>query len=254
LNVYQALAYETGVTALGPIVSALLRLKGEGAENVPDQGGALVVSNHRNPVLDPAAIAINIARPINFVAASVAFMIPGVSQLFRGVGARSMDVFGGEKSKEDLSEAARLIQDGELVGVFPEGVHTIAHLHSVSKIRTFRTGFARIALEARAPIIPVAVIGKGERNLPTVPPWMVKPFFDHPEFQKGVSWTYYKRVLVRVGRPLDLSGFYDEEMDKALISQISGKVRRVIIKLYNGEDLDRFLTGEVPFDIAYDRV
>jgi 1-acyl-sn-glycerol-3-phosphate acyltransferase len=254
LNVYQALAYELGVTTLGPFISAMLRLRGEGAENVPEQGGALIVSNHRNPVLDPVSIALNVNRPINFVAASVAFMIPGVSQLFRGVGARSMDVFGGERSQQDLSEAARLIQDGELVGVFPEGVHTIAHLHSVSKIRTFRTGFARIALEARSPIIPVAVIGKGERNLPTLPAWMVKPFFDHPEFQTGVSWTYYKRVMVRIGTPIDLSGYYDEVMDKALISQISGKVRRIIIKLYNGEDLDRFMNGKIPFDIAYDRV
>lgn len=254
MNVYQALAYEVAVTTVGPLVSTMLRLKGEGHENIPEQGGALLVSNHRNPVLDPAAIALNITRPINFVAASVAFMLPGVSQLFRAVGAQSMDVFGGAKSKEDLSVAAQLIKDGELVGVFPEGVHTIAHLHSVSKIRTFRTGFARIALEARAPIIPIAVIGQGERNLPTVPPWLVKQFFDHPEFQTGVTWTYYKRVSVRIGRPLDLSGCYDMEMDKALISQISGKVRRIIIKLYNGEDLERFMTGEVPFDIAYDRV
>lgn len=254
MNVYQALAYEVGVTAVGPLVSALLRLRGEGEENIPAQGGALLVSNHRNPFIDPAAIALNVTRPINFVAASVAFMIPGISQAFRMVGAQSMDVLGGARSRDDLSEAARLIQDGELVGVFPEGVHTIAHLHSVSKIRTFRTGFARIALEAKAPIIPIAVIGQGERNLPRVPPWMVKPFFDHPEFQDGVSWTYYKRVFVRIGMPLDLSSYYGEAMDKALISQISGKVRRVIIKLYNGEDRDRFLTGEAPFDIAYDRV
>lgn len=254
MNVYQALAYEVAVTTIGPLVSALLRLKGEGEENIPETGGALIVSNHRNPILDPAAITLNVTRPINFVAASVAFMIPGFSHVVRGLGAQSMDVFGGAKSKEDLSVAAQLIKDGELVGVFPEGVHTIAHLHSVSKIRTFRTGFARIALEAQAPIIPVAVIGQGERNLPTIPTWMVKPFFDHPEFQAGVSWTYYKRVLVRIGRPMDLSGYYGEEMNKALISQISGKVRRVIIKLYNGEDLDRFMTGEKPFDIAYDRV
>lgn len=254
MNVYQALAYEVAVTTVGPLLSSLLRLRGEGRDNIPESGGALIVSNHRNPVLDPASIALNITRPVNFVAASVAFMIPGFSQLVRAFGARSMDVFGGAQSKEDLSEAARLIRDGELVGVFPEGVHTIAHLHTVSKIRTFRTGFARIALEARAPIIPVAVIGRGERNLPRVPPRLVKPFFDHPEFQEGVSWTYYKKVLVRIGRPLDLSGYYDEEMTKALISQISGKVRRIIIKLYDGEDLDRFMTGTKPFDIAYDRV
>ena len=254
MNVYQALTYETLRLTLGPPIAAMLRMKGEGQEHVPREGGALIVSNHRNPFIDPASIAYMVERPINFIAASVAFTIPGLSHLFRSVGAKPIDVLGGEKSKEGLSTAGELLKEGELVGVFPEGVHTIAHPHSVAKIRNFRTGFARIALQARAPIIPVAVIGRGERNLPTVPPWLVKPFFDHPEFQDGVHWTYYRRVFVRIGKPLDLSGLYDEETTKELIDQLSGKVRRVIIKLYNGEDLDRFLTGELPFDIAYDRV
>ncbi len=254
MNVYQALTYETLRFTIGPVIAGMLRLKGEGMENVPAEGGALIVSNHRNPVIDPGSIAYLVERPINFIAASVAFKIPVVSRLFKSVGARPLYVMGGERSRSELQEAVDLIKEGELVGVFPEGVHTIAHPHSVSKIRTFRTGFARIALQAKAPLIPVAVIGRQERNLPTLPPWLVKPFFDHPEFQDGVHWTYYKRVRVRIGRPLDLSGYYDQEMSKAEISQISGKVRRVIIKLYNGEDLDRFLTGEKPFDIAYDRV
>lgn len=254
MNVYQALTYETARMAIGPLFSAALRLKGEGEWNIPAEGGALIVSNHRNPVLDPMSIALRVERPINFVAASVAFGIPGVGQLFKAVGAMPLDVFGGEKAWEGLDHVVDMVRDGELVGVFPEGVHTIAHLHSVSKIRTFRTGFARIALRAKVPIIPVAVVGTGERNLPTVPPALVKPFFDHPEFQKGVQWTYYKRAFVRVGRPLDLSGFYDQDMTKDEISQISGKVRRIIIKLYDGEDRERFVTGELPFDIAYDRV
>jgi 1-acyl-sn-glycerol-3-phosphate acyltransferase len=254
LDVYQALTYETVRLTIGPLVSAMLRLKGEGEDNIPAEGGALIVINHRNPILDPMCVALRSERIINFVAASVAFGLPVVSQLFKGVGAMPLDVFGGEKSKEGLDHVVQMVQDGELVGVFPEGVHTIAHLHSVSKIRTFRTGFARIALQAKVPIIPVAVIGTGERNLPTIPPSLVKPFFDHPEFQKGVQWTYYKRAFVRIGRPLDLSGYFDQDMTKEEIDQISGKVRRIIIKLYDGEDRERFVTGELPFDIAYDRV
>lgn len=254
MNVYQAIAYETTRLTIGAVLSALLRIKGEGVDNVPAEGGALIVSNHRNPVIDPFSIGLNVERPVNFVAASFAFSLPGVGQMFRAVGARPMDVTGGEKARRNLQDLVGLIDRGDLVCVFPEGVHTIAHPHSVSKIRNFRTGFARIALQARAPLIPVAVIGRQERNLPTIPPWAVKPFFDHPEFKQGVKWTYYKRVHVRIGRPLDLSGYFDREISKAEISQISGKVRRIIIKLYNGEDLDRFLTGELPFDIAYDRV
>ncbi len=254
MNVYQCLMYETTRMMIGPAVKVLLRMKCEGAGNVPAEGGALIVGNHRNPVLDPMSIARNVDRPINFVAASVAFKLPVVSQLFRGLGAMPMDVFGGKQSGEDMNQAVEMLKEGELVGVFPEGVHTIAHLNSVSKIRNFRTGFARIALRARVPLIPAAVVGMGERNLPAIPPALVKPFFDHPEFQNGVRWTYYKRVHVRIGRPIDLGPYYDEEISKALIDEISGKMRRIIIKLYDGEDLDRFLTGETPFDIYYDRV
>lgn len=254
MNVYQLLTYNFAIMTAGPVVRMLLRMKIEGGENVPEEGGALIVANHRNPVIDPASVALSVSRPINFVAASVAFGLPGVSQLFKAVGAMPLDVFGGEKSQEGLNAAVSLLEVGDLVGVFPEGVHTIAHLHTVAKIRNFRTGFARIALKAKVPIVPVAVIGTGERNLPRIPPALVKPFFDHPEFQNGVQWSYYKRVRVRVGRPIDLGGLYEEEMTKQLIDQLAGKVRRVIIKLYNGEDLDRFMTGEKPFDIAYDRV
>ena len=254
MNVYQCLTYETVRMAIGPAFGLMMRMRSEGNENVPAQGGALIVANHRNPLLEPMSIAYKVERPVNFVAASVAFKLPVVNRVVRALGGIPVDVFGGRQSQDDLNNAVQMLRDGELVCVFPEGVHTIAHLHTVAKIRNFRTGFSRIALRAQVPVIPVAVIGMGERNLPTVPPALVKPFFDHPEFQDGVKWTYYKRVRVRIGKPIDLSGYYDQELTKELIDRVSGKVRRIIIKLYDGEDLDRFLTGETPFDIFTDRV
>jgi 1-acyl-sn-glycerol-3-phosphate acyltransferase len=253
VNVYQVLLYHASQLVVGPVVSRMVRLKCEGLENVPAEGGALIVSNHRS-LMDPLSIGMCVERQINFAAGSFAFSVPLVGPIFKAWGVIPLNVFGGEKSKQDLETAVKLLEDGELVGVFPEGVHTLAHPHRVSRIQTFRTGFARVALRARVPIIPVAVIGLGERNLPKVPYSMIKPFFDHPDFRQGVQWIYYRRVHVRIGRPFDLAELYDEEMTKSLIDQVSGKVRRVIIKLYNGEDLDRFLTGERPFDIAYDRV
>jgi len=255
MNVYQALFYETSRILIGPVFSRILHLKSEGSENVPAEGGALIVSNHRNPVLDPFSVALSVPnRQINFVALDVAFVFPVVKQLFGAWGAFPLAVFGGKKSQEGLEHAIELLKEGELVGIFPEGVHTLARPHAVSKIMTFRTGFARIALTARVPIIPAAVIAYGERNLPKIPPSLVKPFFDHPDFQQGLQWIYYKRVHVRIGKPIDISGFYGEEITKKLIDQLAGKVRRIVTKLYNGEDLDRFLTGEKPFDIVTDRV
>ncbi len=230
-----------------------LHLKCEGQENIPRDGGALIVSNHRS-LLDPVCIGYKVERQISFAAGSFAFDLPVVRSLFRAFGAIPLNVFGGEKSKADLDKAVELLRQGELVGVFPEGVHTLANPRRVSRIQNFRTGFARVALNARVPIVPVAVIARGERNLPRVPPALVKPFFNHPEFENGVRWIIYKRVLVRIGKPLDLGELYDEEHAKSMIDSVSGKVRRIIMKMYNGEDLDRFVTGARPFDIVYERV
>lgn len=253
MNVYQALVYNISRTVAGPLIALKLRLKAEGLENVPEEGGALVVANHRS-LMDPVVVGYSIERPISFAAGSFAFGIPLVGSIFKAWGAIPVNVFGGEKSREDLNHAVELLQKGQLVGVFPEGIHTIAKPHRVSKIQNFYTGFARVAIRARRPIIPAAVIGLGERNLPRVPPALVKPFFDHPSFSQGVEWITYKHAMLRVGRPIWLSELYEEPMTKKLIDQLAGKVRRIIIKLYNGEDLERFMTGEKPFDIAYDRV
>ncbi|MDD5748939.1 MAG: lysophospholipid acyltransferase family protein, partial [Actinomycetota bacterium] len=247
MNVNQALFYESSRIMIGPLISRLFHLRSEGAENVPKEGGALIVSNHRNPVLDPFSIALSVPhRQINFVALDVAFALPVVKQLFEAWGAFGLSVSGGKESKAGLEHAVELLREGELVGIFPEGVHTLAKPHAVSKIMSFRTGFARIALQAKVPIIPACVIAYGERNLPKIPPWLLKPFFDHPDFQNGLQWIYYKRAHVKIGKPIDISGLYGEEITKSLIDQLAGKVRRIIMKLYNGEDLDRFLTGEKP--------
>lgn len=254
MDVHQTIAYDLSRWTAGPALALAMRLKCEGAENIPAEGGALIASNHRNPLLDPFALAIKIERPINFLAASVFFHLPVVGRVYRAWGAMPLELEGGEKSRKCLDRAVEMLGDGELVGMFPEGVHTIARSKAAHKVRTFRTGFARIALSARVPVVPVALVGRGERTLVRFPPSVVKPFFDHPDFQQGAELGYYKRLTIRVGRPLDLSAFHYDEVTADLINRVSGKVRRIVSKLYNGDDLDRFMTGEKPFDISCDRV
>lgn len=254
MDVYQQLAYNSARWTFGPLLSLLIRLKCQGQENIPHEEGALVVANHRNPFLDPFAMAIKIARPVNFMAASVFFTLPVVGRIYHTWGVVPLEVSGGKNSHESLEKAASLLKEGELVCMYPEGVHTIANTRKAHKIGTFKTGFARIALLARALIIPVALIGRGERTLARFPPWMVNPFFDHPDYSQGAEIGYYKRLLIRIGRPLDLSGFYDEEITSHLVRQISEKVRRIIINLYNGDELDRFMTGDGPIDVASSQI
>ena len=134
------------------------------------------------------------------------------------------------------------------------GGETILEPGKVDKIKTFKTGFARLALDARVPVIPCCVIGLSERRMPTIPGPLVDKVIKHPKAGQGYSSVMYKRAACRIGVPLDFGDLYDKPVNKQLLDLITNKVRQIIMKLYNGEDLDRFLTGETPFDFAYERV
>lgn len=248
------LFYETLRFVIGPMIKLRLRLRIDGQENVPDLGPALIVCNHRSS-LDPVILAYCVPnRYINFGAAAWSWNIPVYGQLHQWVGAFPLNLSGGKDAVDQLARGRELLDDGELVGMFPEGGETILDPGKADKVRRFKTGFARLALQARVPIIPAAIIGIAERRLPTIPGPMVEKIMKDDAGSKGYSSVMYKRAKCRIGRPLDLGDMYDQPINKTLLELISSKTRSVVIKLYNGEDLDRFMTGEIPFDFAYERV
>lgn len=237
----------------GPFFSWHFRVKGEGTENVPAEGGALIVCNHRS-LLDPPMLAWEVDRFVNFAAASYSFKIPGSAQLYRWAGAFPISISGGAASGSGMNRALELLKQGELVAIFPEGVESFVNPDRVKRIAEFKTGFVRLAWEARVPIIPAAVAAQEERKLPRLPGFLVEPFFPHEKASEGMAFISYRRVRVRVGKPLDLSPIYDGEPTKLDIDRISGRIRRIVEKLYNGEDLDRFIYGDRPFDVLRERV
>ncbi|HEY5526646.1 MAG TPA: lysophospholipid acyltransferase family protein [Candidatus Anoxymicrobiaceae bacterium] len=254
MNVYQMLAYESMRTFFGPWLTFAFRIRTEGAQNIPKEGGALLICNHRS-VLDPIALMTEVDRYIHFVAGAHGFVIPTLKTFYHMTGMVRLSLKGGTRSGKGLDEAVELMKDGEIVGIFPEGIESFMRPDRASKISYFRTGFARMALEAGVPIIPVAVIPTEEIKLPAIPARIVSSYVDHPAAKEGsMRFMLYKRVLVRIGVPIDLSGFLEEPLTKNSIDTLSGKLRRVVIKLYNGEDLERFVTGDLPFDVYTDRV
>ena len=254
MNVYQMLAYESMRTFFGPWLTFAFRIRTEGAENIPKDTGALLICNHRS-ILDPVALMTEVDCYIHFVAGSHGFVVPMVKTFYHMTGMVRLSLKGGSRSGRGLDEAVQLMKDGEIVGIFPEGIESFMRPDKSSKISYFRTGFARMALEAGVPIIPAAVVPTEEVKLPAIPGRIVSSYVDHPAAKEGsMRFMLYRRVLVRIGQPIDLSGFLAEPLTKTSIDTLSGKLRRIVIKLYNGEDLERFLTGELPFDIYTDRV
>lgn len=253
MNVYQMLGYETLRTLLGPWLSFVFRIRSEGTENVPEVGGALLISNHRS-ILDPLALMNEIERYIHFTAGSHGVVVPMVKTLYRMTGMVRLSSRGG-KSPKGVDEAVSLLSQGELVGIFPEGIESFMKPDRETKVSYFRTGFARVAIEARVPIVPAVVIPGEEVKLPAVPGRLASKILEQPvPGNRPYRFLLYRNVLVRVGKPIHLDGYYDEPLTKSAIDTLSGKLRRVIIKLYNGQELDRFMTGKVPFDIYTDRV
>lgn len=247
------LFYETVRAMFGPALDLHYRIKGEGVENVPEDGPALLVCNHRS-LLDPVVIAYCVDRFINFAEASYGFQIPLVKQFSELAGAFPLSIYGGQESDENIARASRLFEDGELVGIFPEGVQSFFNPNRVTKIANFKTGFAKLALENRVPVIPVAVVADEEKELPKIPGILVGAYVKVPGARDGIRLITYHGVTCRVGRPIELDAFYDEPLTKALIDRVAGRIRRIVIKLYDGEELDKYLTGEKPFDFVQDMV
>jgi 1-acyl-sn-glycerol-3-phosphate acyltransferase len=137
------------------------RVQARGVANIPDSGAALVVANHSG-VLPFDAVMLQAGifaehpakRNLRLLGADLVYTMPVLSSLARRSG----------HTRADPTQARRLLDAGEIVGVFPEGFKGIGKLFSERyQLQRFgRGGFARTALEAGVPIIPCAIVGAEE--------------------------------------------------------------------------------------------
>src|SRR6266851_5288614 len=210
---------------LAPILRVLFRPWAEGAEHVPRTGPAILASNHLS-FSDHFFAPLPLPRKVVFLAKSEYFTGRGIKGLFSkaffsGVGQIPVDRSGGEASERALATGLRVLANGQLLGIYPEGTRT-----PDGRLFRGKTGVARLALEARAPVIPCAMIGGFEFQ----PPGRITP-------------RLRVRPGVRFGKPLDFSRYYGMENDKLVLRAVTDEIIYEIMELSGQEYVDEYAAG-----------
>ncbi|HQY93289.1 lysophospholipid acyltransferase family protein [Caldilinea sp.] len=128
-----------------------LRLRVEGRENVPRTGGCVYAINHN---IGPDYVIVGYVSPrqVFYMAKSEIFDFhPWLAALVAGAGA--FPVQRGKGDRHAIEQAANVVRGGKIVGMFPEGTRS-----RNGQLQRGKTGMARIAMLAQAPIVPVVVI------------------------------------------------------------------------------------------------
>ena len=206
---------------LGPAITKIFRPVEEGVENVPRTGPAILASNHLS-FADWLFMPLALDRRVTFVAKSDYFTGVGVKgwaqkRFFAGTGQVPIDRTGGRASESALRAGFKVLERGELFGIYPEGTRS----HD-GRLYKGRTGVARMALLAKVPVIPTAVIGTDV----IAPPGKI--------ITKIVSPT------VRFGTPLDFSRYEGMESDRFILRSITDEIMYAIMELSGQEYVDLY--------------
>ncbi|HUD39982.1 MAG TPA: lysophospholipid acyltransferase family protein [Streptosporangiaceae bacterium] len=207
---------------LAPILRLLFRPWAEGTQYVPRTGPAIIASNHLS-FSDHFFAPLPLPRKVVFLAKSEYFTGPGIKGLFSrlffsGVGGIPVDRSGGAAGERSLATGLRVLASGNLLGIYPEGTRT-----PDGRLFRGKTGVARLALEARVPVIPCAMIGGFEFQ----PPGRIAPRLE-------------VRPGVRFGPPLEFSRYYGMENDRIVLRAVTDEIIYEIMKLSGQEYVDEY--------------
>nr|WP_242517019.1 lysophospholipid acyltransferase family protein [Corynebacterium mendelii] len=184
----------------------------EGVDNIPLHGGALLAVNHISYldfIYAGTAGYLRGRRLVRFMAKKEIFSVPVAGSMMRAMKHISVDRAAGRGS---LEEAVARVRSGQLVGIFPES--TISRSFDIRD--ELKTGSARIAHRAGAPLIPVIMFGQQRQ-------WTK----DRP-VSMGRTHT---PVLIRIGEPIPTTGDAQadtEQLKKTMDAMLDAAVERYI--------------------------
>lgn len=206
------MAYRILKAVLRPLFRVLFKIRVEGVENVPESGPVILASNHLS-FSDSIFLPLVLKRRITFVAKAEYFERRRTAWIFRAMGQIPIKRGGGTASTQALESAKDILRDGGVFGIYPEGTRS-----PDGRLYKGRTGVARLALDAKCPVVAVAMIGTREAQ----PIGQKKPNFFSPVTVKFSPPMHFDRYITRRDDPLTLRSITDEIMFE--LCHLSGQV------------------------------
>lgn len=199
-----------------------------GREHLPLEGPAIIVSNHPS-YIDPIIISLASPRKVRFMAWDALFKVPVMSYMIRTFGAYPVDPYGAP-TPSAIKNSLRILKNGEVMGIFPEGGRT--HLWD-TLLYEFRPGFAKLAFTTGSPIIPTSITG-------TQDIWPRHRKF--PRLSGDLSIRFHKPIEVEKTPSRKVS----RDMLDNLCQQVRSRIHRRLIKFERAKSRKRELGISIP--------
>jgi 1-acyl-sn-glycerol-3-phosphate acyltransferase len=204
---------------LGPWLRLIFRPQVEGREYLPDEGPAIIASNHLS-FSDSIFMPLMVKRTVTFVAKAEYFTGRGlkgwlIRMFFVGTGTIPVDRSGGRAAQAAIETGLRILREGKLFGIYPEGTRS-----PDGRLYRGKTGVARLALESGAPVIPVVMLNSDE----------IQP--------TGKILPKIRRVKIRFGPPMDFSRYRGLAGDRYVERAVTDEIMYELMMLSGREYVD----------------
>ena len=185
---------------LAPLVFIFFRLKINGKENLPKEGGYIICSNHRSN-FDPFFVGLAVRGEVTFIAKESLFKAPVIGAVVKAV--QAIPVARDGKDISALKSAIKALKDGKILGIFPEGTR-----REVIDPQNTKSGIALIAARAGCPVVPACITGKTH---------------------------LFGGVRVKIGQPIDVESTYAELLKEKNYNATSIEIMKKVKELENGD-------------------
>ncbi len=208
---------------LGPIMRLMFRPQVEGAEHIPGDGPVILAGNHLT-FIDSMILPLVCDRQVCFIGKDEYVTGKGLkgrlmAWFFTGVGMIPVDRDGGRGGVAALMTGRRVLEEGKVFGIYPEGTRS-----PDGRLYRGRTGIARLTLMTGAPVVPFAVIGTDK----------LQP--------GGSGMPRPGRVTVRFGAPMEFSRYEGMDRDRYVLRAVTDSVMAEVMRLSGQEYVDMYAT------------